>query len=371
MFYKILNHSVEDLDFTSSNIARKMGLTLLTNKATLHPQVFLNRQQPWPFFKGGDHDWEKSVLNPTVWREENGVIRLFYRAVNEGPRGYFEGKYESSVGFGVSRNGIDFVRETRPLLAATEWYENELGIEDPTIIKLEGTYFLYYVAVSRSEQNERRIRIALATSHDLKHWEKHGIVGPNARSKSAVLFPERVNGQIVMLYTVWTEMPESAILIARFNSMEELKHPPKGLMDDNLKNFERNLFLGPSSRDVHKGPEVGAVPIKLRDGRWLLVICPENPHPYDAWGIAAILLDKALNVQAMVDMPLNGDLTAAERGVICDRCAFPRGALIMNRDGVEMLYIYIGTADDGAALAYCRLDELMAAFEHDRIRSAS
>jgi predicted GH43/DUF377 family glycosyl hydrolase len=339
----------------------------LPRKAALHPQVFLERQKPWPLFKGGDHDWEQSILNPTVWQEDNERIYLFYRGVNAGPRGYFEGKYQSSVGFGVSRNGIDFIRDPKPLLVATESYEDELGIEDPTVIKFEGTYFLYYVAVSRSEQNERLIRIALATSRNLRDWKKYGIVGPNVRSKSAILFPERVDGQVVMLYTVWTEMPESAILIARFDSVDDLIHPPDGFMDAHLGNYQQNLFLGPSLNEIHKGPEIGAVPIKLRDGRWLLVICPENPHPYDEWGIAALLLEKDLTIQATVNLPLKGDLTTAERGIICDRCAFPRGALIMNRDGVEMLYIYIGTADDGAALAYCRMDELMAAFERDRM----
>ena len=45
------------------------------------------------------------------------------------------------------------------------------------------------------------MRIALATSKDFVHWNKHGIVGPDIFSKAACLFPEKINGKYTMLFT--------------------------------------------------------------------------------------------------------------------------------------------------------------------------
>ncbi|MEG0761130.1 MAG: pesticidal protein Cry7Aa, partial [Chryseobacterium sp.] len=104
------------------------------------------------------------VLNPAVIKE-NGIIHLFYRAVAKGnfsTIGYCRLsdplKIEERLGF--------------PILAPEYDYERQ-GMEDPRIVKIEELFYLTYTAYDGINALG-----ALATSSDLKTWEKQGIIVP-------------------------------------------------------------------------------------------------------------------------------------------------------------------------------------------------
>ena len=354
-----------------------------------HPQVFLERLQPSPFLKGGEYPWAQSILNPNILPGDNGVVRMFIRGVAARPEGFNHGNYISSIGYCESKNGFHFTLSPEPIIVPTESYENALGCEDPLGIKLEldeadkaalkdepgvnpdagNLFLLYYVAVGGKGRGDRDIRVALAASQDLKHWNKYGVVGPTTEiTKSGLVLPKKDSlGRFVMLYTAWTESPRSSIMIARFDSVKDLLHPPLGFMDENLRNYRENLFLGPSSPFLNKGPETGAGAVPLNDELSILVISPENRKMTDAWDIAALLLDRDANILAYIDLPVSGGLQPEDRGIICADCTFPRGATIRQENGQKMFYISVGTGDDGAALFRVSLDELLAGFEQDLI----
>jgi predicted GH43/DUF377 family glycosyl hydrolase len=70
----------------------------------------------------------------------------------------------------------------------------EYGIEDPRITKIDDTYWITYVAVSRFGA-----ATALMSSTDLKTFHPHGIIFPS-ENKDVVLFPQRIGDDYVALH---------------------------------------------------------------------------------------------------------------------------------------------------------------------------
>jgi beta-1,2-mannosidase len=139
---------------------------------------------------------EKDVFNPAAVVRHDTVF-LLYRAED------VVGKYAgtSRIGLAYSLDGFHFIRNAEPILFPDEdfmkRYEWEGGIEDPRIIEDEhGTYFLTYTAY-----DGKLARLCMASSTDLTHWTKHGLVlNDNYRdrwSKSGAIVGKRVGDKII------------------------------------------------------------------------------------------------------------------------------------------------------------------------------
>lgn len=116
--------------------------------------------------------WEgNDTFNPAATIYRNRIV-VMYRA--EDNSGVGIGKRTSRLGYAVSRNGTDFKREKQPVFypakdgqEALEWPG---GCEDPRIAMTEdGLYVMCY-----TQWNRKTARLSVATSRDLKNWEKHG-----------------------------------------------------------------------------------------------------------------------------------------------------------------------------------------------------
>lgn len=301
-----------------------------------------------------DQEWEAgSALNPCVL-DDDGLIRMVYRATNDVAPDE-PGRYVSSIGYAESTDGVHFERRAEPLITPSLDCEEGLGCEDPRITKIDGEYFVYYTAVRRTP-DDFRVRIALATSDDCATFTKHGVVGPATASKAACLFPEQIDGQYVMLYTWMADSPMSSIMSVRLDSLDEVKSPPAGRIGAGLSNYEDTVVLRPPP-GVHRGAEVGAVPIKT-DAGWLLIHCGANTSDSPQWTIDAALLDlhDPRQILATTDGPLLAPETDIDRGGVVNNVTFPSGAIV--RDG-ELL-VYYGSGDAECCLATCKLDELLA-----------
>lgn len=117
------------------------------------------------------HWEEKDVFNPCAV-VRNDQVYLFYRA--EDSVGRYKGT--SRIGLAVSADGLHFQRHSTPVLYpdhdAMYDYEQEGGCEDPRIVEDEqGTYYMTYTAY-----NGDAIWLCLATSTDLLHWQKRGVM---------------------------------------------------------------------------------------------------------------------------------------------------------------------------------------------------
>ena len=142
--------------------------------------------------------WEaKDVFNPCAVVKESRVY-LFYRAEDT------VGKHfgTSRIGLAISDDGTHFTRHKSPVLypeqdtyQALEW---EGGLEDPRIVEDEtGTYYITYTAY-----NGEHVWLCLASSRDLLHWTKHGVVAdigayPGWQSKAAVIVSRREGNKLI------------------------------------------------------------------------------------------------------------------------------------------------------------------------------
>lgn len=112
---------------------------------------------------------EKDLFNPSAVVKD-GKIYLIYRA--EDKVGQFNGT--SRIGLAVSEDGLNFDRESEPVLYpendSLRNYEWEGGIEDPRVVEDEdGTYYMTYTAYDGCN-----VELMIASSKDLYNWEKHG-----------------------------------------------------------------------------------------------------------------------------------------------------------------------------------------------------
>ncbi|MBW8804654.1 MAG: hypothetical protein JF587_12490 [Catenulisporales bacterium] len=309
-----------------------------------------------------DQIWEAgSVLNGTVIRDADGVIHMLYRATNGVSFGT-AGEYVSSIGIAESTDGVHFVRRAKPLIVPDQPYEVGLGCEDPRVVYLDGEYYIYYTAVEGTPP-DIKVRIALATSPDLRTVTKHGVVGPKgAPSKAATLFPEPIGGKYLWFFTWCSDTPGAAVLHAWFDDLAAVRTPPPGHIATVIEDYDNTAVLIPGDRAelikrrVRRGPELGAPPIRT-DAGWLLFYSNGDSEDEPEWQVSAALLDldEPWRVIAKTPGPLLTPEADHELAGVMNRVTFPSGALVI--DGT--VHLYYGSGDQGVCLATCELGELV------------
>ena len=123
-----------------------------------------------------------------------GTFVMLYRAQ--------DGSGTSRLGYAESADGIHFTRRPEPVLSPENDYEKDGGVEDPRLVLINGTYYLTYTGY-----NKKDAQLCLATSPDLVHWARKGIILPAykgkwnvAWTKSGVIVPEKINGHYWMYW---------------------------------------------------------------------------------------------------------------------------------------------------------------------------
>lgn len=106
----------------------------------------------------------EGVSNPAAIRVGDEV-HLFYRAVSKG-------NY-STIGYAKLKGPLELVeRHESPLIFPQFEYESH-GAEDPRITQINDLYYLTYTGYDGVNAMG-----ALATSKDLQHFEKYGLIVP-------------------------------------------------------------------------------------------------------------------------------------------------------------------------------------------------
>ncbi len=138
--------------------------------------------------------WESAgTFNPAVIVRD-GKIAMLYRAQDKSGT--------SRLGYAESTDGIHFTRRPNPVLSPSEEYEKGGGVEDPRLVQFGNTYYVTYTGY-----NKKDAQLCLATSKDLIHWERKGVILPtykgrwNVRwTKSGAIVPEKINGKYWMYF---------------------------------------------------------------------------------------------------------------------------------------------------------------------------
>lgn len=286
-----------------------------------------------------------------------GTTHVMFRAlakadpIIEGP------KEVSSVGYAFSKDGIHF-DGFREFIVPTEAYER-FGCEDPRITYFEGTYYIFYTAISEFPVNTPSgIRVALATTKDFKTVRKHGIVTPFS-SKAMALFPERIDGKLAVVLTADPETLPKKIAIAYLDTPEQLTD--ETFWRTWYANIEQHRIQGIERHHLDQ-IEVGAPPVRTNEG-WLLIYSHIENHEgrvmdYQyVYGIEALLLDTDVptTVLGKTQGPMLAPYEVYERQGYVRDVIFPSGALVSD----ETLHIYYGAADTVCARASVRMSDLV------------
>ncbi len=112
----------------------------------------------------GDGFESAGVFNPAVIKKDGRFVMLYRAQDKQGT---------SRLGYAESTDGIHFARRAEPVLAPEADYERGGGVEDPRLVNIAGTYYLTYTAY-----NKKDAQLCLATSKDLTHWQRRGVIMP-------------------------------------------------------------------------------------------------------------------------------------------------------------------------------------------------
>jgi len=311
----------------------------------------------------------KGVFNPACIQAD-GITHMFYRAINRSDI--------SSIGYCQMKGNQVVKRLKRPVLFPEYDWEKK-GVEDPRVTLLEGTYYLLYTAY-----DGKNALIAYATSKDLVHFVKQGLISPKISydeaeeifrtskvrerytmfemlykerggkdillfEKDAFLFPQKFNHKFALFHRI---LP--GIQIIYFNSFSELT---KDRWRDYLKNLGDFIVLDPLFWFESRNVGGGCPPIETKDG-WLIIYHGVQDSPFGKiyHGCAALLdLKNPLKVLGRLTQPLFSPKALWEKKGVTNNVVFPTGAVVRDK----RLYIYYGAADKLIAAKSLDLTELL------------
>ncbi len=315
------------------------------------------------------------VLNPAVIKIGNR-IHLFYRAVSN--------NNISTIGYCQLASPTKILqRSGSPILIPESSYESH-GIEDPRIVRIGGIFYLTYTAY-----NGINALGAMATSQDLKHWKKSGIIAPTITldefrnwacegygnlqdlvfienqdiqglppeqkrfiwDKNLILFPRKINSQYYFLHRI---KPDIQIVSTHFHPAQI---PPE-FWRNYFNDFNYHQLIKP--RYNHESSYVGGgcPPIETPDG-WLLIYhaayYSQNGYVYSACAALLDLNNPKIEIARLPYPLFSPDKDWEMNGVVNNVC-FPTGAIVEN----HLLYIFYGAADTCIAVAEVKMPALLS-----------
>jgi predicted GH43/DUF377 family glycosyl hydrolase len=170
------------------------------------------------------------TFNPAVIRKDGKFVML-YRAQDRNGT--------SSLGYAISDDGIHFTRHPEPVMVSEAPYEKGGGVEDPRLQQIGNTYYLTYTGYNNIDgagADKKDAQLCLATSADLIHWQRQGVIIPSYKgkwnvkwTKSGAIAPEKINGKYWMYYLADAKGKDTQMGIAYSDDLlhwtEALDHP--------------------------------------------------------------------------------------------------------------------------------------------------
>jgi predicted GH43/DUF377 family glycosyl hydrolase len=315
----------------------------------------------------------EGVLNPAAMQEGESV-HLFYRSVQKG-----------------NFSTIGYCRLDGPLTVAERWIEpfmvpefeyEKHGVEDPRIVKIDDLYYLSYTAYDGTNA-----RGALATSKDLAHFKKQGLIVPPitfARfislvasdgvderyyhdnkfynpdadpekkvmlwDKNVVFFPRRIKGNLVFLHRI-----RPGIQIVSVKNLADLT---MAFWENYFLKLQEHILIDPLF--AHESGYIGSgcPPIETEHG-WLLIYHGAEETAkgmvYSACAAALLDLDNPGKVISRLPYALFSPEYEWELKGDVNNVVFPTGTALFG----DTLFIYYGAADSHVACASVSLSELL------------
>lgn len=325
--------------------------------ALLHPPQKLHKPAHNPLLTPDDtNSWEAfCTFNPAAVYAADKV-HILYRAQGH--------DYVSKIGYATSSDGVTIdERLDFPIYSPTQPFEGATmplgnpgapfvsgggcgGCEDPRATIIDDRVYLTYVAYDG--WNPPRIALSSIALTDFLNrdffWEKPVLISrPGVVDKSAVIFPEKINGKYVIMHRVFPNILIDFVDDLNFTGRQYLKGEYK---------------IGPRSQEWWDSRKVGAgaPPLKTKEG-WLLIYQAVDDKDASQYKVGAMLLDlhDPTKVLYRSSAPILEPREAYENHGFKAGVVYPCGAVILN----NTLFVYYGGADSYVCVATANLDEFL------------
>lgn len=321
--------------------------------AQSQPQQAITRLPDQPILSPQGSTWESAgTFNPAVTLGPDGhKIVMLYRAQDSAGT--------SRIGYAESSDGIHFTRRAQPILSPEATYEKDGGVEDPRLQKFGNTYYLTYTAYNKIDA-----QLCLATSRDLLHWTRRGVIVPANRgnwnvkwTKSGAIVPEKIANKYWMYWLGtaldgtdqmglssstdlfhWTEETQTPVLARRpgqFDSRVVEPGPPPILTPD-------GILLIYNAADDHLTYRTGIALFDRHNPRKLIsrstqpVFAPEKDWEKSGQVPNVVFIEGLLPASAIPAAPAQPDHTTPASAERADRS---------HVDAVGKFLLYYGAAD--------------------------
>lgn len=273
------------------------------------------------------------TFNPAVVKYDGKFVMLYRAQDNKG---------KSSLGYATSTDGIHFDRRAEPVMVAEAPYETDGGVEDPRLVKIGNTFYLTYTGYNKQGGSGMHAtgplhgdaQLCLATSTDLIHWARKGVIMPAYKgkwnigwTKSGAIVPEKINGKYWMYYLGDAADLETQMSIAYSEDLlhwtDALDHP---VLSSRSKMFDSHVV------------EPGPPPLVTENGIFLVYNGADDKNVYrTGW----VLFDKndPTKVLARAKKPVFEPVHDWEKEGQVPNVVFVEG---MARDGDRWLFYYGG-----------------------------
>ena len=227
----------------------------------------------------GDGFESAGTFNPSVVTHDGKFVML-YRAQDT--------KGRSSLGYATSEDGVHFTRRAEPVLVGAAQYEKGGGVEDPRLVRIGEVFYLTYTGYNNVDahlSDKGDAQLCLATSNDLVHWQRQGVLLPSYQgrwnvkwTKSGAILNEKINGKYWMYFLGDAKGQDTQMGVAYSEDLlhwtEALDHPV--------------LSSRPGMFDAHV-VEPGPPPILTSEGIFLIY---NGADSHDTYATGWVLFDK-------------------------------------------------------------------------------
>ncbi|MBP7088377.1 MAG: hypothetical protein KBB01_03665 [Candidatus Omnitrophica bacterium] len=288
-----------------------------------------------------EHIWEKkATFNPAAI-ELGGKIHIIYRAMSE--------DNTSTLGYAVSLDGLNITeRLSEPIYQPREEFEakkvpnGNSGCEDPRIVCIGDTLYMCYTAYNGQQPPAVGFtQIAVKDFLNRKwNWSKPVLITPvGIDDKDACIFPEKIDGQYVLIHRI-----KNQICLDFISSLERISEEvTKGIS-----------LLGPR-HGMWDSIKVGLAgpPLKTKAG-WILFYHGVSDDFHYKLGAALLDLKNPLNVLSRTSEAILEPQKKYEKIGQVPNVTFPCGHVVRS----DTIYHYYGGADSVIGVATMKVQAL-------------
>jgi len=273
-----------------------------------------------------DHPWESKHVSNAGAILRDGKVHILYRAEGEDTRPSTWHTWPiSRLGLAISDDGFTISeRLPDPVLDISgEEHPETDGVEDARIAEIDSKYYVVYCTTSVFPEV-----LALATSDDLVHYEKHGTLMPDFSQRTGGLFPKKINGEFMLMHRV---LPH--IWISRSSDLKEW-HSSEAIWRTRPGHWT----------EIKMG--IGATPIAT-DQAWVVIIHGKDRSAVYRLGVMWLDLEDPTKVLRFQEEPILEPEEDYELHGFVGNAIYTCGAVVLD----DELLVYYGCADTCLSVA--------------------